>query len=564
MNSEMQTSTPARGLVTFLHSALLRSARRLSTANTADQASSACTRKPESRLQQGSVHLMNCPAIAMPQASKAALLHWPAFGNRRPVTVLCALMVSLVTACGGGGDAGVDQAIADRNSAGSAASTPLAVETSYVVQSALSYKPQQVGSETPAFEHQPPAASDSATPGSPAAPIAASQALDAASALESSSASLSAANAVALASTEAVGETSSPSVGATTSTASAADAANSPVMVAAAGDTQRGAIPASAAWLPRADPRVVTLLDGEELPENHHERDLLQLADGQSIHSLKAIPANGIRHADGSLWFGREKQADGRSTFTARMWRYQPLFQGISQRAEWHAPNIGIQNLPWVIDETRGYWFALDYRFGSDVVENTGTQYGGGAAMTISGLHSITWGDLPRSEGQDFGGRVVGRQLMWRIHGPGANPSFVYDVRTTPLSTQVVRTVAAGGESGTSRHWIIADLQPNVSVKLVGRVKFADTLAGKPRTEIWRKIGDGPMEKIIDNKEANTFSKGVRYWKVGNYTWDTSAQWWGNRDSRTMHIRSDVWVRDEKNSSNPQFSPEMLMKWLDR
>lgn len=342
-----------------------------------------------------------------------------------------------------------------------------------------------------------------------------------------------------------------------TSTATAVDAADSKKSILA--------VTSTTSLDPNTDPRVVSLLDGDKSAAAHTWHDFLQLSDWQSIDYLKELPSNGVRHWDGSLWFGRAWSGiDGKPLYTARLRQYQPTFGGNTARAEWMSPNVGWSNLPYVIDEKRGYWFAVEYRFADDIVNNTGQQYGGRSSLNIAEAHNITWGDLPRSSGEGFGGRVTGNQLIWRIHGPGSNPSYLYDVRTTPLSTTPVANLASGGSSGTSRQWIIATLQPGQSVKLVGRVKFANTKAGNPRTEIWRKIGSGSWVKIIDNWDANTYSTGVRYWKVGLYTWDLSSTWWGNRNTRTMDIRSDMWLRDEASSGRVALSSDLLMRWLDR
>jgi hypothetical protein len=312
------------------------------------------------------------------------------------------------------------------------------------------------------------------------------------------------------------------------------------------------------------DPRIVTLLDGNLSPKRHKPQDGLQLFTGQRVWRLIDIPGDQIKHSDGQTWFGWERAPDGRPAYTARLRRGQPAFQGSTLRAEWHAPSGGKGNQKFAIDERGSYWFASDYQFGSDVVSNTGRQYRGSSQITVSGAHAIGWGDFPKSSGQDFGLRTNGNQLYMRIHGPGAAPSYIYDVRKNPLSTTVIGQTNSGGNFGTSRNWIISDIAADQSIKLVGRVKFSNVKSGNPRLQVWRKIGNGPMVKIIDNSDPNTFSTGLRYWKVGLYTWDTSSTWWGDRNTRTLRIRSDLWMRDESSSGRPNLTENALMAWLER
>jgi hypothetical protein len=327
------------------------------------------------------------------------------------------------------------------------------------------------------------------------------------------------------------------------------------------------------------DPRTTVVVDADRTAAQQPKYALVNLHGpsmtatapnvGQRPWRLNEIPELGYRHADGSAWIKRETRPDGKSAFTLRIRKGQPVYAvgndpataALSHRAE-----ISTEEGPgWensMIDEDRGeYWIGLDYWFDADMAANQG-------GLSINDGHKVSWRTGKYfSDGHPLGLLVGGTTVYFRIHGPGSTGSFAYDVRTTPLSTQVVSTDGpTGGQHGINHLWAIANTPDLIgkSFKLVARVRYGNMAYKNPRTEVWRKIGDGPLVKIIDVNHPNTFSEGYRYAKVGLYSWDPSDAFYGSAGTRTIRMRSVLWIRDEPSPGRPKLGQDVITNWLQR
>jgi hypothetical protein len=318
------------------------------------------------------------------------------------------------------------------------------------------------------------------------------------------------------------------------------------------------------------DPRLVSLVDGDRPASQHPSNMALQLHTGTNAAYgggtkptfLKQLGPEGYRHSDGSVWVKREQRADGKWAFTLRMKQGQQSFVnpgdgGQTQRAEILAAE-GPEYQGKMIDERGGdYWFAQDMTFDADMVRSS--------SMAISGAHDITWRPAPYASYGASIGSLLGNNLMqWKIIGPGKGPSYIYDVRNGPSTTVVGTSELAGGRWGTGRWWKLWNPVADVSIKIWGRIRFGDTAAENPRLDMWRKIGDGPAVKVISNTDLNAMTNGNRYWKTGLYTWDVGSGWWGSIPTRTMRLRSDLWIKNVSSPGRPALDEDVIEAWLDR
>jgi hypothetical protein len=70
--------------------------------------------------------------------------------------------------------------------------------------------------------------------------------------------------------------------------------------------------------------------------------------------------------------------------------------------------------------------------------------------------------------------------------------------------------------------------------------------------------------KVITNTDPNAMTNGNRYWKTGLYTWDVGSGWWGSIPTRTMHLRSDLWIKNVSSPGRPALDEKVIEAWLDR
>jgi hypothetical protein len=310
-----------------------------------------------------------------------------------------------------------------------------------------------------------------------------------------------------------------------------------------------------------SDPRTRYWLDADKAASEHTDRNFLQLHDGTAAAPgnsgskpvyLKQLSADGYVHADGTPWVKRQVRSDGKWAFTLRLKAGQPTFQGDTVRAE-----IGAVEGPgWehvMLDERGGdYWGAQELWF-----DNDGAAQGGFG----SGTHNITWRSAPYySEGHSFATHS-NSTLFWTIVAPEGGRSWTYDVRNG-ASTSPVDSALSGGNWGTSTWWKLWDIQANVPIKLVWRVRFSKDQTYDPLFILWRKVGSGPMVKVVETREPNTFSSGYRYWKTGGYVWGVSNGYSGS--TRTYRLRSDLWMNVGTAPGRAELSADTLMAWLDR
>ena len=157
---------------------------------------------------------------------------------------------------------------------------------------------------------------------------------------------------------------------------------------------------------------------------------------------------------------------------------------------------------------------------------------------------------------------IKGRTLVWGHAAPGTGNWLRCDVRTIPLNTTFTTEEAAGADYGLPREWQLADLNAGESMQVIAKVTLGNTGSYNPRTEVWTKQGSGLMVKRIDYVGNNTFSSGVRYGKMGLYSWEPTTQWWGDKNTRTARIRSMATFRAD--AGTPGITVTNLRRWLNR
>jgi hypothetical protein len=312
------------------------------------------------------------------------------------------------------------------------------------------------------------------------------------------------------------------------------------------------------------DPRTVTFLDGTLSYGQHPSYVQLQIHDGQSANRVNQLGSNGYVHDDGSDWFVRGQMPNGKNGFRLRIMKGQNVFQGNTLRSEFITE---VADLARLVDERGGdYWWGYALMPESDMVDNSGTQYGGRNQIVVGDLHGQNWiSGTVSSSGHPMGLMWSGNQLRLRLHAPYTGPSYVYDVRTTPFSNKVISSEVSGGVHGTARWWVLADVPANQMIYVVVRAKLANVASENPRTEVWIKGGNySSLTKVVDTDEPNTFSRGHRYVLGGMYSWDLSDAWWGNKNTRTSWVKAMAWMRNQDINGLPRLNENVMLSWMDK
>jgi hypothetical protein len=322
-----------------------------------------------------------------------------------------------------------------------------------------------------------------------------------------------------------------------------------------------------------SDPRTRYWVDGDKLASEHPSSVNVMLHSGSAAVSpntgsmptrLNQLSPAGYLHADGSAWIKREQRSDGKWAFTQRLKAGQALYTNWSGAPTGGGDNtaraiIGMQEGPGfenvMIDERGGdYWFAQELWFDAD-----GASLGGFG----SDAHDITWREAPyASYGFGFGNILGSNYLYFVIAGPYVGQGYEYDVRNGP-SAVPVNNAQTGGQWGTSQWWRIADNTRGVPIKLVWRIKCGNTASDNPRLELWRKIGNGSMIKLIDSNLPNVGTDGFRYWKSGGYIWGLGADGYTG-PTRTSRLRSSVVMNNVNITGQANINADALMAWLER
>jgi hypothetical protein len=321
---------------------------------------------------------------------------------------------------------------------------------------------------------------------------------------------------------------------------------------------------------PLSDSRTVNVIDGDRAPSTHSQWMGIQRYTGETVDQIVDLnPTEVAYHADGTTpWVGRVG-----NEYVTTLKQGQTTFDSDTTRAEYYGPNTTPAPVSEAVDENYAnpYWFAVDFKVGSDITSNTGVQsWTGPNVMQMGGTHNITWPGFTNSSGRDMAFFLNGGMLQFIITPPGPGPGLVYDVRTTPFSTTVVDTYTSGGDSGDERIWRLLDLVADQQTKIIIKVKMdnGDNGSANPRTEVWTKQGNGPLVKRIDHSGPNTFSNGLRYWKTGLYSFsgENIPAWWGDKNTRTIKWRSNLVMRgaDGVSATEPTLDENVILGWLER
>ena len=313
-----------------------------------------------------------------------------------------------------------------------------------------------------------------------------------------------------------------------------------------------------------SDPRVLTYLDAD-IPTNQADgRMQLQLADGQQYGSLNSAPDPGVRHADGSPWLMRDISPDecGKSVYIYRIKQGQPYFQSNTLRSEIYSWGSNLENS--MIKQGGDYWVGIEWLFDGDFFNTGGsTPWGGPDEVGLTDLHGIgAWGGAAccsELHGMGFIINSAGK-LMLKAHARAGVNGMVYDVTngmsTTPIGSN---PYDPSGGHGTMTNWNMTGVREGVWYRFAIRMKLSDTAAGNPELQVYRKIGDGPVEQIVDSKIPNNGAGPWRYQKAGIYKYDLS---FGSKPTRTFYRRG--WIVIKNQAGTPALNEHVIMDWLMR